>query len=135
MNSYHIFLYFILFVKVLFAISMTLDLLNFGEFSFLSDEFFKKNHERKERLENLYLFLMSIMLIIVFRNRHKSSIKFIHLELELLFLLGLVLCFKLFFTWVRRFKEVIDADDKKDDNVDIIQDTIDVTTDIFIPLA
>ena len=135
-DSYTLFLYFILFVKGLFALTMILDMFYFSDSKIFSKEFMEKNSERKERLENLYLFLMAIMLIIIFHNRSKTSIKFTGLERELLYLLGLVLAFKLFFTWYKRFKTVV-LQDKSSNNTDtnVLQETIDVTTDVFIPLS
>ena len=135
-DSYTLFLYFILFVKGLFALTMILDMFNFSDSKIFSKEFMEKNSERKERLENLYLFLMAIMLIIVFRDRSKTSIKFTALERELLYLMGLVLAFKLFFTWFKRFKKVV-LQDKSSNNTDtnVLQETIDVTTDVFIPVS
>ena len=131
MNSYTGFLYFILFVKSCFALTLMIDLLDFVFSDLFSDEFVKKSDERKERLENLYFFLMGLMLIMIFRERSKLSIKFMKFELELLYLFGLVLSFKLFFTWLKRFR-AMNKTEKKDDN--IVQESIDVTTDIFVPL-
>ena len=107
---------------------------DFSDSKLLSKEFMEKMVNVR-RLENLYLFLMAIMVIIVFRDRSKTSIKFTALERELLYLLGLVLAFKLFFTWFKRFKKVV-LQDKSNNNKDtnVVQESIDVTTDVFIPL-
>lgn len=135
-DFYTLFLYFILLVKGLFALTMILDMFDFSDSKIFSKEFMEKNGERKERFENLYLFLMAIMLIIIFRDRSRTSIKFTGLERELLYLLGLVLAFKLFFTWYKRFKKVVLQDkSNKHTDTNVIQDTIDVTTDVFIPLS
>ena len=136
MNVYVLFLYFILTVKCLFALTMIIDLLNFSTKGYFSEEFMHKNHERKERLENLYLFLMAVMIVVIFHNRSQKTKKFLPLEIELLYLLGLVLAFKLFFTWLKRFKRIALKEKMENEggNNDIIKETIDVTVDVFVPL-
>ena len=134
MNSYLLFLYFILTVKCIFAFSITLELVNVATSKFFSKEFMEKNDEIQEKLKNLYFFLMAIMLIIIFRNRSKSSIKFMSLELELLYLFGLVLSFKLFFAWLKKLKKKLGRTNDNS-NIDIAHNAIDVTADVFIPLA
>ena len=104
MNFYNYFLYFIIFVKVLFVITTLLQLTELLNYDFFSDEFYDSNDENKEKIENLYIFLMSILIIIIFNNRTKYTYKFSRLELELLFVFGIVLSIKLFVDWLKKFR-------------------------------
>ena len=131
MNSYTIFQYFIIVVKLLFALTLIIQLTQYINLSHFTESFYETNSERKEKLENLYIFLMSILLIIIFRNRSKKTRKFSHLELELLLLFGFVLAIKTFVNWLKQLR------DKNINNkeTNVISDAIEVTTDVFIPLS
>ena len=104
MNYYNILLYFIIFVKISYVISILLQLTNVFNYKYFSDKFYENNDENKEKIENLYIFLMAILIIIIFNNRSKQNYKFSRLELELLFVFGVVLSIKLFVDWLKKFR-------------------------------
>lgn len=104
MNFYTILLYLIIFVKLLYVVSMLLQLTNLFNYKYFSEKFYENNDENKEKIENLYIFLMSILIIIIFKNRSKQNYKFSRLELELLFVFGVVLSIKLFVDWLKKFR-------------------------------
>ena len=104
MNFYTILLYLIIFVKLLYVITILLQLTNLFNYKYFSDKFYENNDENKEKTENLYIFLMSILIIIIFKNRSKQNYKFSRLELELLFVFGVVLSIKLFVDWLKKFR-------------------------------
>ena len=104
MNYYNILLYFIVFVKISYVISILLQLTNVFNYKYFSDKFYENNDENKEKIENLYIFLMAILIIIIFNNRSKQNYKFSRLELELLFVFGVVLSIKLFVDWLKKFR-------------------------------
>ena len=99
MNYYNILLYFIIFVKISYVISILLQLTNVFNYKYFSDKFYENNDENKEKIENLY-----ILIIIIFNNRSKQNYKFSRLELELLFVFGVVLSIKLFVDWLKKFR-------------------------------
>ena len=104
MNFYTILLYLIIFVKLLYVITILLQLTNLFNYKYFSDKFYENNDENKEKTENLYIFLMSILIIVIFNNRSKQNYKFSRLELELLFVFGVVLSIKLFVDWLKKFR-------------------------------
>ena len=116
MLFYSFFLYFIIFVKVLFVISLLAQLTENLNEPIFDDEFYELNHENKEKIENLYFFLMSILLIYIFKDRTKKSYIFDRIELELLFVFGFVLSFKLFVNWLKGFMDEDDQDDEHEDD-------------------
>lgn len=128
MNLYNSFLYFIIFVKLLYVISTLLQLTKLFNFNFFSDKFYKSNDENKEKIENLYIFLMSILIIIIFNNRTKYTYKFRRLELELLFVFGVVLSIKLFVDWLKKYK----VSNKKGNK---IQDLLESINEFIIPFV
>ena len=81
-----------------------LQLTNLFNYKYFSDKFYENNDENKEKTENLYIFLMSILIIVIFNNRSKQNYKFSRLELELLFVFGVVLSIKLFVDWLKKFR-------------------------------
>ena len=115
MLFYSFFLYFIIFVKLLFIISLLAQLTENLNEPIFDEEFYELNDENKERIENLYFFLMAILLIYIFKDRSRKSYSFSRIELELLFVFGFVLSFKLFVNWLKGF---MDEDDEDDDHED-----------------
>ena len=128
MNLYNSFLYFIIFVKLLYVITTLLQLTKLFNLNLFSDKFYKKNDENKEKTENLYIFLMSILIIIIFNNRTKYTYKFRRLELELLFVFGVVLSIKLFVDWLKKYK----VSNKKGNK---IQDLLESINEFIIPFV
>lgn len=128
MNLYNSFLYFIIFVKLLYVITTLLQLTQLFNFKFFSDKFYKSNDENKEKTENLYIFLMSILIIIIFNNRTKYTYKFRRLELELLFVFGVVLSIKLFVDWLKKYK----VSNKKGNK---IQDLLESIIEFIMPFV
>ena len=131
MNSYTLFQYLIIVVKVLFTLTLIIQLTQYIDLSYFTESFYEKNSERKEKLENLYIFLMSILLIAIFRNRSKGTYKFSHLELELLLLFGFVLSIKTFVNWLKQLKDK----NVNNEETNVISYAIEVTADVFIPLS
>tara|TARA_B100000963_G_scaffold356316_1_gene376200 strand:- start:523 stop:933 length:411 start_codon:yes stop_codon:yes gene_type:complete len=127
MDFYVVFLYSIIVLKVCFAISLCIAITRYANIGIISDSLYDKNHEIKEKLENLYIFLMSITLIIIFRDRSRIHFKFSNLELELLFLFGIVLFMQTFTNWLKKYTE------KRKKKNDDISNTLEVTADFFIP--
>ena len=119
MLFYSLFLYFIIFVKLLFIISLLAQLTENLNEPIFDEEFYELNDENKERIENLYFFLMAILLIYIFKDRSRKSYSFSRIELELLFVFGFVLSFKLFVNWLKGF---MDEDDEDDDHEDDDED-------------
>ena len=128
MNLYNSFLYFIIFVKLLYVITTLLQLTKLFNLNLFSDKFYKKNDENKEKTENLYIFLMSILIIIIFNNRTKYTYKFRRLELELLFVFGVVLSIKLFVDWLKKYK----VSNKKGNK---IQDLLESIIEFIMPFV
>tara|TARA_Y100001970_G_scaffold279398_1_gene386649 strand:+ start:733 stop:1140 length:408 start_codon:yes stop_codon:yes gene_type:complete len=120
MNSYLFLLYLIIFVKLCFALSLLIQVSSYFDLKFISEEFYEANEHNKERFENLYFFLMSLMLLSLFKNRSKHSYKFSKLELELLFLFGIVLFIKMFADWLKKYRETKSSGNKFADIADAI---------------
>ena len=82
---YKLLIFIIIFVKIVYIIIVfCAQLAGFGIYFDKSKE--KKFVEGKERVENLYFFLMSIMLIAVFYSRHARTLQYIERELFHFFL-------------------------------------------------
>ena len=118
MLFYSFFLYFIIFVKLIFVISLLAQLTENLNEPIFDEEFYELNHENKEKIENLYFFLMAVLLIYIFKDRTRKSYSFNRIELELLFVFGFVLSFKLFVNWLKGFMDNHDEDDEDDDHED-----------------
>ena len=130
---YKILIFTIIIVKVIYLIIVVCtQLAGFGIYFDKSKE--KKFVEGKERVENLYFFLMSIMLIFVFYTRHARKLKYI--ERELFHFFGWVLGYALFTKFMNRRKKLKNQNKNstdKDETEDLVSEIIEFTipVDIF----
>tara|TARA_Y100000589_G_scaffold38083_1_gene31856 strand:- start:189 stop:593 length:405 start_codon:yes stop_codon:yes gene_type:complete len=134
MLFYSFFLYFIIFVKLIFVISLLAQLTENLNEPIFDEEFYELNHENKEKIENLYFFLMAVLLIYIFKDRTRKSYSFNRIELELLFVFGFVLSFKLFVNWLKGFMDKHDEDDDhedEDNTLNIVDNVADASVEII----
>lgn len=124
MDYYTLFLYFIVFVKVLYSLSVAFQLTKLLKLKIVPDYIYEYNENDQKRLEHLYTFLMSTVLIGIFRKRTNFSYKFSKLEVDLLFIFGIILISELMTNW---YQSYIDVDD------DTKKDAVETTAEFIIP--
>lgn len=115
------FLYLIVFIKMLYSVSVLLQLTELLGWTTFSSEFYTTN---KERFENLYVLLMSSLLLYAFRNRSKGSFRFSKFEAELFYVFGIILICQLFTNWYDKY---VNVDDEEEGGV------ISTTADFIVP--
>ena len=127
---YKLLIFIIIFVKIVYIIIVfCAQLAGFGIYFDKSKE--KKFVEGKERVENLYFFLMSIMLIAVFYSRHARTLKYI--ERELFHFFGWVLAYALFTKFIERRKKLKKQKSTvKNETEDLVSELIEFTIPVDI---
>lgn len=121
MSAYTLFLYFIVLVKMLYSVSVLLQFTKLLGWSTFTSEFYTTN---KERFENLYVLLMSSLVMFTFYNRNKGTYRFSRFESELFFIFGMILICQLFTNWYDKY---VNVDHDEESNV------VTTTTDFIIP--
>lgn len=127
---YKLLIFIIIFVKIVYIIIVfCAQLAGFGIYFDKSKE--KTFVEGKERIENLYFFLMSIMLIAVFYSRHTRTLKYI--ERELFHFFGWVLAYALFTKFIERRKKLKKQKSTvKNETEDLVSELIEFTIPVDI---
>jgi uncharacterized membrane protein len=103
MDYYTLFLYLIVLIKISYSFSILLQFTQTIKWKVFPESFYKQNKENQERIENLYIFLMAVVLIYVFKNRQRSY-KFSNLEVELFFVFGIILVIRQATNWYQKNK-------------------------------
>ena len=116
------FLYFIVLVKILYSVSVLLEFTKLLGWTVISNSFFARN---KNRFKNLYVLLMSSLMLHTFKNRTKGRYSFSKFEAELFLMFGLILICELFTNWYDMHVNV---------NNDKESDLVSTTTDFIIPV-
>ena len=123
MDGYTAFLYFIIVVKVFYSMSVLLQLTEVLHWSFIPTQIYTINQANQTRFENLYIFLMSLMMFRVFRNRRSFAYRFRKLELELLYIFSIILISQLVVSWYQTYIN------KEND------DAVKTTTEMIVPFV
>ena len=122
---YKVLIFSIICVKIIYLIIVVCGQL--AGFGILFDKSKEKTFiEGKERIENLYFFFMSIMLIVVFYSRYTRNLKYI--ERELFHFFGWVLGYALLTKFIERRKKLKKENiSKKNEKEDLVNELIDFT--------
>ncbi len=102
-KGYVYLMYFIIFVKIIYVLYTTFDFIESYEL-FDIDDYIPNIDYNKERLENLYFFLMGVMILLIMNNSNKGY-KFTYLEKELVRFFAMVLIFKLTVDFLKKYEE------------------------------
>ena len=117
MDSYNLLLNFIVLVKVLYLIVVSIHFFYKFDIIKLSKENEDRTELMKEFIEEFYFFLMGIVILIKFRTNKKVKIS--HFEQHLFYLFGILLCihiFELFLEGLRyEYKQFFKHHDLDDD--------------------
>ncbi len=102
-RGYVYFMYFIIFVKIIYLIYTIFDFIDVYDLFYI-DDYIPNIYYNKERLENLYFFLMAIIILLIMNNSNKVY-NFTYLEKELIRVFAMVLIFKIVVDFLKKYEE------------------------------